>query len=42
MDAFTRGYETMGFNVDKVSKEIVYREWAPAVKESYLVGDFSK
>jgi hypothetical protein len=40
MDKFTRGYELMGFNISADS--IVYREWAPAVVEAYLIGDFSE
>ena len=39
IDQFTRGYEKFGFQV--YQNEIVYREWAPNVREAYLVGDFS-
>ena len=40
-DKFTKGYDTFGFNVQP-DNSIVYREWAPGVKEANLIGDFSK
>lgn len=40
LDAFTRGYEKLGFNVTETG--IYYREWAPAVIEAFLIGEFSK
>ncbi len=40
IDAFSRGYQILGMNV--TDADFVYREWAPGVKEAYLVGDFSK
>jgi 1,4-alpha-glucan branching enzyme len=39
-DSFTRGYEKLGFTF--LPSGIVYREWAPSVKEVYLTGEFSK
>jgi len=40
-ESFTRGYEKFGFNVGE-SGEVIYREWAPNVKEANLIGDFSQ
>jgi 1,4-alpha-glucan branching enzyme len=40
-DKFTKGYERFGFNVG-AGGDVTYREWAPNVKEAYLIGDFSK
>lgn len=39
-DAFTKGYDKMGFNV-LPDNSVVYREWAPNAKEAVLTGDFS-
>lgn len=39
IDKFTRGHESLGFNI--LDNGIMYREWAPAVKEASLTGDFS-
>jgi 1,4-alpha-glucan branching enzyme len=39
-DKFTMGYKKMGFNV-LPDGTVVYREWAPNVKEANLIGDFS-
>ena len=39
-DKFTKGYERFGFNVQP-DNSIIYREWAPGVKEANLIGDFS-
>ncbi|KZV77128.1 glycoside hydrolase family 13 protein [Peniophora sp. CONT] len=39
-EKFTKGYETFGFNVQP-DNSIVYREWAPGVKEANLIGDFN-
>lgn len=41
LDAFTKGYEKMGMHEDPKTHEFVYREWAPGVKEAFLVGEFS-
>lgn len=40
-DKFTKGYDTFGLNVQP-DNSIVYREWAPGVKEANLIGDFSE
>lgn len=40
-DAFTQGYKKFGFNV-QADNSVVYREWAPGVKEAVLTGDFSE
>ena len=40
-DAFSKGYETFGFNV-KSDNSIVYREWAPNATEAALTGEFSE
>ena len=39
-DNFTKGYLNFGLNVGK-NGEIVYKEWAPNVKEATLIGEFS-
>ncbi|KNC98959.1 1,4-alpha-glucan branching enzyme [Spizellomyces punctatus DAOM BR117] len=39
VDKFTRGWERLGFNVDKDG--IVYREWAPGAEQAFLVGEFN-
>ncbi|ORY90097.1 glycoside hydrolase superfamily [Leucosporidium creatinivorum] len=39
-DAFSRGYETYGFQVLK-NGDISYREWAPNAETAALVGDFN-
>jgi 1,4-alpha-glucan branching enzyme len=39
-DAFTKGYEKFGLVLQK-DNSVVYREWAPNVKEAVLTGDFS-
>ncbi|KAI9360401.1 family 13 glycoside hydrolase [Zopfochytrium polystomum] len=39
VENFTKGYRRFGFNVSDAG--ITYREWAPAVKEAFLVGDFN-
>lgn len=40
LDKFSKGYETMGFQV-KNDGTITYREWAPAADAAWLIGDFS-
>lgn len=40
-DAFSRGYETYGFQILK-NGDISYREWAPNAETAALVGDFSE
>lgn len=40
-DAFSKGYETFGFNV-RPDNSVVYREWAPNATEAALTGDFSE
>lgn len=40
-DAFTKGYEKLGLNVQK-DNSVVYREWAPNATEAVLTGDFSR
>ncbi|RKO89557.1 glycoside hydrolase superfamily [Blyttiomyces helicus] len=40
IDAFTRGFEKLGFTVSK-DGTITYREWAPGAAEAYLIGDFN-
>ena len=40
LDAFSRGYQRFGFNVNS-DNCITYREWAPGAQAAYLVGDFS-
>lgn len=40
-DAFTQGHKKYGFHV-KPDNSVVYREWAPSVKEAVLTGDFSE
>lgn len=40
-DAFSKGYETFGFNV-KSDNSVVYREWAPNAIEAALTGEFSE
>ncbi|KAG6704631.1 hypothetical protein I3842_07G141500 [Carya illinoinensis] len=39
LEEFARGYLKFGFNREEGG--IVYREWAPAVQEAQLVGDFN-
>jgi hypothetical protein len=39
-DAFSRGFDRFGLNVDD-NGQITYREWAPNAKEAVLIGDFS-
>jgi 1,4-alpha-glucan branching enzyme len=46
LDKFSRGYETMGFQV--TDSHINYREWAPGIlllipgaSKAYLIGDFN-
>ncbi|MFT7018610.1 MAG: 1,4-alpha-glucan branching enzyme [Cyclobacteriaceae bacterium] len=41
LDKFSEGYEYFGFNYDKKAKGWWYREWAPAAKALYLIGDFN-
>jgi len=41
LDKFSKGYETMGFQVAN-DGTIVYREWAPAADAAWLIGDFSE
>lgn len=41
LDKFSKGYETMGFQVAN-DDTITYREWAPAADAAWLIGDFSK
>lgn len=41
LDKFSKGYETMGFQVAN-DGTITYREWAPAADAAFLIGDFSK
>jgi hypothetical protein len=38
--AVAPGFETYGFNRDATG--ITYREWAPAAREAYLMGDFNE
>ncbi|CAL1701236.1 unnamed protein product [Somion occarium] len=40
-DSFTQGYKKFGLNV-LPDKSVVYREWAPNVKEAVLTGDFNE
>lgn len=40
-DKFTKGYLKMGFNVQP-DNSVIYREWAPNVKEAVLIGEFSQ
>mmetsp|Transcript_22388 Transcript_22388/g.26980 ORF Transcript_22388/g.26980 Transcript_22388/m.26980 type:complete len:828 (-) Transcript_22388:660-3143(-) len=39
IEKFSRGYEEYGFT--KTADGIMYREWAPAAHEAYLIGDFN-
>ncbi|CAG8512397.1 7782_t:CDS:10 [Paraglomus brasilianum] len=39
-DKFTRGFEIYGLNVQP-NGDIVYREWAPNVKDASLIGEFN-
>jgi len=39
LEKFSRGFETYGFTRDATG--ITYREWAPAAREAYLMGDFN-
>ena len=39
-EKFTRGFENFGLNVQQ-NGNIVYREWAPNVKDASLIGVFS-
>ncbi|KAI8818797.1 1,4-alpha-glucan branching enzyme [Fimicolochytrium jonesii] len=41
IDKFTRGWERLGFNVDAKTGEITYREWAPGVTSTALIGEFN-
>lgn len=41
LEAFSRGYQKFGFNVQS-DGSVLYREWAPGAVEAYLIGDFSK
>lgn len=38
---FSQGYDYYGFQVDKKSGNVVYREWAPNAIDASLVGDFN-
>ncbi|TPX77164.1 1,4-alpha-glucan branching enzyme [Chytriomyces confervae] len=40
IDAFTRGYEKLGFAVLE-DQSVEYREWAPNATAAFLVGDFN-
>ena len=40
LEKFSRGYEKFGIN--RTHEGVVYREWAPAARGVYLIGDFSK
>ena len=40
LEKFSRGYERFGIN--RTHEGVVYREWAPAARGVYLIGDFSK
>ncbi|KAI8619803.1 glycoside hydrolase superfamily [Chytriomyces sp. MP71] len=40
IDAFTRGYERLGFRV-RDDNTVSYREWAPNATAAFLVGDFN-
>ena len=40
LEKFSRGYERFGIN--RTHEGLVYREWAPAARGVYLIGDFSK
>ncbi|ANB15232.1 1,4-alpha-glucan branching enzyme [Sugiyamaella lignohabitans] len=38
---FSEGYKYYGFNVDRESHTITYREWAPNATKAFLFGDFN-
>ena len=40
LEEFSRGYEKFGIN--RTREGVIYREWAPAARGVYLIGDFSK
>jgi 1,4-alpha-glucan branching enzyme len=39
---FAGGHHYLGFTLSEDKKTLTYREWAPAAKGLYLVGDFNK
>lgn len=41
LEKFALGYKRMGFQVDAQTQNVVYREYAPGVREAYLIGDFN-
>ena len=38
---FASAYKTMGFHLSNDRKTLTYREWAPAAKGLFLIGDFN-
>ncbi|KAJ3193173.1 alpha-1,4-glucan branching enzyme, partial [Entophlyctis luteolus] len=42
IDKFTKGYEWLGFNVDKATNAISYREWAPNATDAYLIDNWNR
>jgi 1,4-alpha-glucan branching enzyme len=36
---FTNGHLFLGFNIE--NEDLIYREWAPAIEEAFLIGDFN-
>lgn len=38
---FASAYQNMGFHLSADKKTLLYREWAPAAKGLYLIGDFN-
>jgi len=41
LESFSMGYKHFGIHI-KDDNSVVAREWAPAAKEVFLTGDFSK
>lgn len=41
LEAFSRSYRTMGFQVDLKTQAVTYTEWAPNAVEASLIGEFN-